>query len=147
MMHPDMIDAVIKPLIEDETVYSTVLAMEIVSEDIFSNPDTVKIIRDLNGDVTYIQISDSYCKSFPLITIFLAEYMGFLALLALLQKFTQTPESPLELEGSDSNRIFDNGFRQRTAPYPNRPSFSVDSKADITLVETVMEQDEFWGKY
>ena len=150
MMHPDMIDAVIKPLIEDETVYSTVLAMEIVSEDIFSNPDTVKIVHDLNGDVTYTsRAAVPYCKSFPPNNYIPRRIYGIFGFRwHFLQKFTQTPESPLELaEACDSNRIFDNGFRQRIAPYPNRPSFSVDSKADITLVEAAMEQDEFWGKY
>ena len=61
------------------------------------------------------------------------------------------PESPLELvESCDSNRICDNAyrsFRQRIAPYPFKPSFSVDSPSDIELVQSKIKEDPFWGKY
>lgn len=150
MMHPDMIDATIKPLLEDPTVNSTVLAMEIASEEIFVNPDTVKIVHDMKGDVTYTSRSPvPFCKSFPPKSFVPRRIYGIFGFRwHFLRTFTEMPESPLELaEACDSNRIFDNGFRQRIAPYPNRPSFSVDSLDDIRLVESMMEQDLVWGKY
>ena len=57
-------------------------------------------------------------------------------------------ESPLELvESCDSNRICDNGFKQRVAPYPYVPSFSVDSPQDTLLVESHMRLDPWSGRY
>jgi 3-deoxy-manno-octulosonate cytidylyltransferase (CMP-KDO synthetase) len=54
----------------------------------------------------------------------------------------------LELvESCDSNRILDNAYRQRIAPYEFRPSFSVDSPADIEMVEMRMRDDLLWGRY
>ena len=46
-----------------------------------------------------------------------------------------------QLESCDSNRILDMSFRQRIAPYPYIPSFSVDSPSDINLVEKHMKSD------
>ncbi len=62
--------------------------------------------------------------------------------------FTEHPETRLEqLEACDSNRILDMPFRQHIAPYPNFPSYSVDSPSDIALVEKYMQGDELWGSY
>jgi 3-deoxy-manno-octulosonate cytidylyltransferase (CMP-KDO synthetase) len=150
MMHPDMIDSVIKPIFDDSTVDGTVLAMEIVSKDLFINPDIVKIIHNIKGDVTYTSRSPvPYCKQFPPVAVVPRRIYGIFAFRwHFLQRFTRTPQSPLEIaESCDSNRIFDNGLRQRIAPYPYRPSFSVDNPADIKLVEDNMGIDSLWGKY
>ena len=65
-----------------------------------------------------------------------------------LRTFNALSESPLEIkESCDSNRIFDYGFQQRMAPYPYLPSFSVDTPADILLVEEHMPRDVLWGQY
>ncbi len=53
MMRPDMIDAVCKPFFDDATVRGTVLGMHVLDEVIFRNPDTVKIVHDIHGDVLY----------------------------------------------------------------------------------------------
>ena len=52
-----------------------------------------------------------------------------------------------EIESCDSNRICDNGLRQRIAPIPYRPYVSVDSPSDIERVENVIKKDFLWGKY
>jgi 3-deoxy-manno-octulosonate cytidylyltransferase (CMP-KDO synthetase) len=65
-----------------------------------------------------------------------------------LKVFNSLPESPLELvESCDSNRICDHGYKQRIAPFPFRPSFSVDSPGDVALVEGAMKTDPLWGTY
>ena len=57
-------------------------------------------------------------------------------------------ESPLELvESCDSNRLYDNGYTQRIAPYPFVKSFSVDAPDDIERVEKYMKSDPYWEKY
>ena len=67
---------------------------------------------------------------------------------SFLKWFTGLPESPLEIaESCDSNRIYDNGRRQRAAPAPDRPYFSVDSPEDVARVEAVIETDALWGQY
>lgn len=149
MLHPDMIEAAMAPLKQDPSVNCTVLAMSINDEAQFVNPDTVKIIHDMKGDVLYTSRSPvPYCKKFSEALQARRIYGIFAFRWHFLKTFNQLPESPLELkESCDSNRIMDHGFRQRIAPYPYKPSFSVDSPHDIHLVEQAIVKDEWWGKY
>src|SRR5271157_4513858 len=119
MLHPDMIAAVVHPLQKDPAVPCTVLAAEIVDEKQFCNPDTVKIIHDIKGDVLYTSRSPvPYCKKFTPELGARRIYGIFAFRWYFLRIFTSLPESPLELvESCDSNRIPDNGYRQRIAPY------------------------------
>jgi 3-deoxy-manno-octulosonate cytidylyltransferase (CMP-KDO synthetase) len=149
MLRPDMITTSVAPLLDDATAVCTVLAMEIGDVETFKNPDTLKIVHDKKGDVTYTSRSPiPYCKTFPPAVTPRRIYGIFAFRSHFLQTFTNTPESPLEkAEACDSNRIFDSGYRQRVAPYPYLRSFSVDSPADIGLVEEHMSRDALWGKY
>jgi 3-deoxy-manno-octulosonate cytidylyltransferase (CMP-KDO synthetase) len=149
MLHPEMIAAVIKPLEENQDVNCTMLAMSIVDENQFINPDTVKIVHDMKGDVLYTSRSPvPYCKTFSL-DVGAKRVSGIFAFRwHFLQTFNQLPESPLELsESCDSNRIVDHGYRQRIAPFAYQHYFSVDSPADIELVEKYITMDSLWGSY
>lgn len=149
MLHPDMIAASIRPLQEDPTVLCTVLAMAIVDEEQFRNPDILKIVHDIKGDVLYTsRMPLPYCKKFTPELGARRIYGIFAFRWSFLKVFTSLPESPLELaEACDSNRILDNGYRQRIAPYPFHPSFSVDTLADAARVEAHMHSDPLWGHY
>ena len=150
MLHPDMIAASIAPLSQDPATLCTVLAMEIVEEKQYRNPNILKIIYDKKGDVMNTSRSPvPYCKQFPPKELTPRRIYGIFAFRwHFLKTFTGMTQSPLELvESCDSNRIFDNGYRQRIAPYPFRPSFSVDSLADIKIVETNMSADPLMGRY
>ena len=149
MMRPDMIDAACKPLLDDPSVNGTVLGMHVVDEEIFRNPDTVKIVHDIHGDVLYTSRSPiPHGKKF-------APEMGARRIYGILafrwhflKTFLDLPPTPLELqEACDSNRICGSGLKQRVAFYPNIPSFSVDSPADRELVEREIVKDPYWGKY
>jgi len=149
MMRPDMIDAVLAPLLEDATVEGTILAMEILDDALFRNPDTVKIVHDLKGDVLYTSRAPvPHCDKLTPEIGARRIYGIFGFRWHFLKWFNALPESRLEiLESCDSNRIYDNGRCQRIAPYANIPSFSVDSPADLERVEARMQEDPYWGKY
>jgi len=149
MLHPDMISESIRPLQEDAKVPCTVLAMAIVSEEQYRNPDTVKIIHDIRGDVLYTSRSPvPYCKQFTPELGARRIYGIFAFRWYFLKIFTGMTQSPLELaESCDSNRILDNGYRQRIAPYAYTPSFSIDRPSDADMVEKQILLDPLWGKY
>lgn len=149
MMRPDMIETVLKPFQEDPSVDGTILAMEIVDDALFRNPDTVKIVHDMKGDVLYTSRAPvPYCTALSPEVGARRIYGIFGFRWGFLNWFTGLPESPLELtESCDSNRICDNGRRQRIAPYPNIPSYSVDSPDDRDLVEAALGDDPLWGQY
>jgi 3-deoxy-manno-octulosonate cytidylyltransferase (CMP-KDO synthetase) len=151
MMHPDMIAAVVKPFEQRKDVRGTMLAMDIVEEKQFLNPDVLKIIHDLEGRVLYTSRAPiPYCKPGKFSKDHGAKriYGIFGFRWDFLKFFSGLPESPLEAkEACDSNRLYDNGHHQHIAPYPYQPSFSVDSPADIGQVEAHMKNDPLWGNY
>ncbi len=149
MMRPDMIDTVIKPFDDNPSVRGTILSMDIVDEAVFNNPDILKIIHDVKGNVLYTSRAPiPYCKEFTPELGAKRIYGIFGFRWEFLKWFTGEPESPLELkEACDSNRICDNGGGQVIAPYPYIPSFSVDSPADKDKVEAHMQDDPLWGAY
>jgi 3-deoxy-manno-octulosonate cytidylyltransferase (CMP-KDO synthetase) len=151
LLGPDVLEAVVAPFATDATIEGTMLAMPIHEEGVFLNPDIVKIVADMNGDVLYTSRAPvPYCKpgrfSPALGAMRVGGIFGFRW--HFLKWFTATPESPLEIaEACDSNRICDHGRRQRIAPVPYRPYVSVDSLEDVGRVEVVIESDPLWGRY
>ncbi|MFH1998173.1 MAG: 3-deoxy-manno-octulosonate cytidylyltransferase [Planctomycetota bacterium] len=149
MLYSDMIAAVVSPLKEDAAVPCTVLAIAIGEEEQFYDPNIVKIIHDIKGDVLYTSRAPvPYCeKFFPDLG---ARRIGgiFAFRYWFLKVFASIPESPLEIvESCDSNRILDNGYRQRIAPYPAVASFSIDCPSDAEKVELHMQDDPLWKLY
>lgn len=150
MMRPDMIDAVLQPLLARPEVPCTVLAMLISEEPVWLNPDTVKIIHNDNGEVLYTSRTPVPYSKHPF-----SEALGARRIYGIfgfrwkyLKAFTAHPETRLEqVESCDSNRILDMDFSQFIAPYPSLKSFSVDSPQDIALVEAHMATDEYWHRY
>lgn len=149
MLHPEMIEAAAKPLLEDRNVNCTVLGMDIVDEADFRNKNTVKIVHDLKGDVLYTSRAPiPYCEKLTPSVGAKRIYGIFAFRWKALKQFTNLPESPLEIvESCDSNRMIDNGIKQRVSPYPYAPSFSVDHPEDIQKVEAFIKQDPISKEY
>jgi 3-deoxy-manno-octulosonate cytidylyltransferase (CMP-KDO synthetase) len=150
MMRPDMIDAVLAPLIADTRKAGTILAMHINDESIWRNPDTVKIIHNEAGEVLYTsRVPIPYCKNGFSVDILARRIYGIFAFRwKYLKAFTKHIETRLEIiEACDSNRILDMPFRQHIAPYAHIKSFSVDSLSDIALVEGEIADDGYWHLY
>ncbi len=149
LLGPDMIEAVIKPFDDDADVEGTLLAVPIPDEETFLNPDMVKLVHDLKGDVMFTSRAPiPYTNEFS--PDMGAKRVGgiFGFRWHMLKWFTGLPESPLEIaEACDSNRIYDNARRQRIAPAPARPYLSVDSPEDAARVEEVIRDDILWGRY
>ena len=149
MLHPEMIDATIKPMIDDPEVMGTVLAMHIIDENQFFDPNTLKIVHNKKGDILYTSRSPvPYCEKFSPELKARRIYGIFGFKWHFLKTFTNMDESPLELtESCDSNRLYDNGYTQRISPYPYIKSFAVDVPEDIVKVEKYIQSDPYLKKY
>jgi 3-deoxy-manno-octulosonate cytidylyltransferase (CMP-KDO synthetase) len=149
LLGPDVLAQVIEPLQTEAELDATLLACPIVEEEVFLNPDTVKIIHDLKGNALYSSRSPiPFTHEFSPETgaLRIGGIFGFRR--AALEQFTDLPESPLEIkESCDSNRLYDNGLTQRVCVMSTRPYFSVDSEADVARVEAALETDSLWGSY
>lgn len=138
MLRPDMIDAVVSPLIADASIPGMILAVHITEESIWRNPDTVKIIHNTEGEVLYTSRAPLPYSKTGFTPELMARRIGgiFSFQWKYFEAFTSHSETRLEqLESCDSNRILDMSFRQQIAPYPSVPFYSVDSASDIKLVE------------
>ena len=149
MMRPDMISATVKPMIDNADVNGVVLSMPIIDEAQFNDPNTLKIIHNIKGDILYTSRAPiPYCKEWSLDIEAKRIYGIFGFRWGFLSKFTKMPESPLELvESCDSNRLYDNGLTQRVAQYPYVDSFAVDTPEDAEKVEAHIKADPYWRKY
>lgn len=149
MMRPDMITTVVQPFLDDVSIDGVVLSMPIVDEEQFYDPNTLKIINNIKGDILFTSRAPiPYCKQWSIDVEAKRIYGIFGFRWSLLKKFTQLPESPLELvEACDSNRLYDNGLTQRVALYPYVDSFAVDTPEDAEKVEKYIKKDPFFGHY
>ena len=149
MLRPDMIAATVKPMIDDQDVKGVVLSMPINDKEQFYDPNTLKIIHNIKGDILYTSRAPiPYCKEWTIDLDAKRIYGIFGFQWEFLQKFTKIQESPLELvEACDSNRLYDNGLTQRMAIYPYVDSFAVDTPEDAEKVEAYIKEDPYWRKY
>ena len=150
MMRPDMVDAVLAPLLENDDIPCTVLAMHITDENLWLNSDTVKIIHNDDGEVLYTSRAPiPFCKGKFSEDLMARRIYGILAFRwKYLKQFTANNETRLELlEACDSNRILDLEFTQYIAPYPSIQSFSVDSPSDLDLVKAHILDDGISNLY
>jgi len=149
LLYPKMIKAVVDPLIKNKKISSTVLAMDIIHYSQFINPDIVKIVHDLEGKVLFTSRSPiPYSKK--LLKTMNAKRIGgiFAFRYFFLKKYFNLKPSPLEInESCDINRICDNGGGIYAASVKYRPYFSVDTIADLRLVNKSMSNDVLWKKY
>jgi 3-deoxy-manno-octulosonate cytidylyltransferase (CMP-KDO synthetase) len=149
MLWPDMIAATVQPMLIEQDVKGVVLSMPIMDEEQFYDPNTLKIIHNINGDILYTSRAPiPYCKKWTSDLGAKRIYGIFGFQWDFLKKFTEMPESPLEIvEACDSNRLYDNGLTQRVAIYPYIDSFAVDTPEDAEKVEAHIKTDPYWRKY
>ena len=126
-----------------------VLSMPIIHEEQFYDPNTLKIIQNIKGDILYTSRAPiPYCTKWTTDHNAKRIYGIFGFQWEFLQKFTKIQESPLEIvEACDSNRLYDNGLTQRVADYPYVDSFAVDTPEDAEKVEAHIKADPYWRKY
>ncbi len=149
LLKPEMIENVINTIKDNEDVNGSMVTMDIENESDYLNPDVVKVIHDLKGDVLYtsrspIPYSEKFSNSINAKRIY-----GILAFKSFyLDKFMSFSESPLEIsESCDSNRLYDNNLTQRISNFKFSPSFAVDNPNDLIKVEEEMINDSTFKLY
>jgi 3-deoxy-manno-octulosonate cytidylyltransferase (CMP-KDO synthetase) len=149
LLTPNMISNSIKPLLNSSVIKGTVLAMEIVEEEQFQDPNVLKIIHKKNGEVLYTSRAPiPYCKKFSKKLNAKRIYGIFAFRWKFLKKFNLTKESSLEiLESCDSNRICESYGGQFIAFQKYKKSYSVDCLQDLKKVEKFMSKDKLFLKY
>lgn len=149
MLKPIMIKNVLKPFHKNKKIKSTVLAMDIIDEAQFRDPNTVKIIHKRSGEVLYqSRMPIPYTTNFSKKTKAKRIYGIFAFKWQELKRFHFTKPSYLEIsESCDTNRICDNFGGQFIAKQKYEDSFSVDTKKDLIKVEKYLKTKKHKYKY
>ena len=138
LLEPEMVDELIKPLLDDEQIVMSTLKHRITEEEEVNNANVVKVITDQNGFAVYFsrcpipynrnKIEVSYYK-----------HIGLYAYrLSFLQKYADLKQTPLEkAESLEQLRALENGYRIKVVE-TNFQTIGVDSEADLKKVEEII---------
>ena len=148
MVHPDMIDLAIQPLLDDESIFVSNLVKE-SNIDEWRDPGEIKVVCDLNMNAMYfsrapipsIDHQEKPAKVWTQVCIMPFRWH-------FMKKFNhQLKPTPLELQESiEMIRAIQHGYKVRMVPSPYI-SKSVDTEADRIIVEKLMLQDSLFNQY
>ena len=148
MIFPEMVDELIKPIINDEDVRTTTMVDEVKTLDDFLDPNRVKVVLDLSSNAILVtreavpsrhKYNDDY-KKFKHVAIRAYERN-------LFSKIERLPMSPMEkIEGIDDLRLIENGIKIRVV-FTEQITETVDTQDDLNKVIDMMKNDELMNHY
>ena len=148
LVHPDMIDLAIQPLLDEKDVFVSNLTAEL-TEDEWKDPGEIKVVCDLNMNAMYmsrapmpsIDHEEERTKWYKQVCIMPFRWH-------FMKKFNHVLKAtPLELQESiEMNRAIQHGYKVRmvNSPYISK---SVDTEIDRNIVEKIMKNDSIYKKY
>jgi 3-deoxy-manno-octulosonate cytidylyltransferase (CMP-KDO synthetase) len=148
LVHPDMIDLAIQPLLNESDIFVSNLCAP-VSETEWTDPGEIKVVCDLKMNAMYMSRS-------PIPSIAheekRADWWRQVCIMPFRWHFMKqfnhilTP-TPLELQESvEMIRALQHGYKVRMVPSPYK-SKSVDTDSDRREVEKIMLNDEIYKLY
>jgi 3-deoxy-manno-octulosonate cytidylyltransferase (CMP-KDO synthetase) len=147
LVTPRLIDALVKPMHDDESIQITNLISTIDDDEEFHSPNTVKVVMDTAGNALYFSREPipSLKKYNGAISRF--KQLGIIAFRrSFLLKFNHLIPTPLEkIESVDMLRILEHGLKIKMVMSPDK-IFGVDTPADLKFVESLMVSDPLFKK-
>lgn len=145
---PQMLEALVKPLLDDPSVVCTNLMAPIVDNDEYESSDVVKVVADLKGDALYfsrepIPSRKKATGKYPKL-----KQLGIVAFRAsFLQEFAQLAPTPLEVaESVDMMRAVEHGYPVRMV-LCEQQVVGVDRLSDIQKASAVLSRDPLVKEY
>jgi len=148
LVFPDMIDAAIAPLLEDDLVICSNLMAPIGSDDDYEDPNEVKVVVDRRNDALYFSREPIPSKKKGAKNITAYKQVCIIPFRRdFLFTYTKLPSTPLEIaESVDMLRVLEHGYKVRMVP-TKHSTCSVDTPDDLKQVETQMQTDPLFPKY
>jgi 3-deoxy-manno-octulosonate cytidylyltransferase (CMP-KDO synthetase) len=148
LVHPDMIDFAVQPLLDNKDIFVSNLCAEL-SEKEWHDPGEIKVVCDLEMNAMYMSRS-------PIPSIVHEEqrttWWKQVCIMPFrwhfMKKFNHDLKAtPLELQESiEMIRALQHGYKVRMVP-SSYLSKSVDTESDRLEVEQIMKTDEVFKKY
>lgn len=148
MLFPEMIDKVLKPLLEDETIQVVNLMIPLKSKKEQEDPNEVKVVTDLNNFALYFSREPipSMKRGTNRVTLFKQGYIISFRRDFLL-KFNQLKPTSLEkIESIDMLRFLEHGYKVKMVISPYN-TYSIDTVEDLKRVEKLMQNDSLIRLY
>ena len=148
MIFPEMVDALISPIIRDKNTQTTTMIEEVKTLEEFLDPNRVKVVFDLKNDAVLLTR-----EPVPSRHKFFGDYKKFkhVAIRAykrdLFSRIENLPMSPMEeIEGIDDLRLIENGIKIRVV-FTEMITETVDNQDDLNNVIEMMKTDKLMKKY
>lgn len=149
MLYPEMIDEVIKPMIEDDSIIQVInLMAALKSRQEHDDPNEIKVVVDRNNFAIYfsrepIPSWKKGAKNIPMLKqICIIPFRR-----DFLIKFNELEPTPLEIiESVDMLRVLEHGYKVKMV-LTNYETYSVDTIEDLKKVEMLMENDKLIVQY
>ena len=148
MIYPEMIDRSIQPMMEDGMIQVVNLMATIKSRQEHDDPNTVKVVVDLNNFALYFSREPvpswkKGAKEVPMMkqVCIIPFKKDFLI------KFNELESTPLEIvESVDMLRVLEHGYRVKMV-LTEFDTYSVDTIDDLKKVEKLMVSDLLMNQY
>jgi 3-deoxy-manno-octulosonate cytidylyltransferase (CMP-KDO synthetase) len=148
LVHPDMIDMAIEPLLNEKDVFVSNLAGEIATDDEWKDPNEIKVVTDLQMNAIYMSrspIPSIDHEEEPAVRLKQICIMPFKW--HFMKTFNALPATPLEkAESIEMIRAIQHGYKVRMV-MSTFVSKSVDTEQDRLDVEKIMQQDPIYQQY
>jgi len=141
MITPEMIETALAPLRSDTAIPCVNLIHRITSQKEFIDPNTIKVVADLNGNALYfsrapiphVNVEHVATKVFKQVCV-----ISFTR--QCLEEFSRLPATPLErAESIDMLRLLEHGRSVRLVE-TLVATHAVDTPADLQLVQAMMKE-------
>jgi len=149
LLMPEMMDEVIRPLLDDKELPAANLVTIIVDREEFESPNAPKVVTNRLGDLLYISREPIPSRKKADTDDFIKlKQLGIIAFRNnFLQVFTRLEPTPLEqIESVDMMRAVEHGYRVKIVETDGR-LIGVDIPEDIQRVEKVLLSDPLVERY
>lgn len=149
MVHPEMVDEAVEPLLDDSSIGCLNLVHEIESEEDYRDPDTIKVVTDQNDRALYFSrepIPTSENQPWSKIPTY-KQVCIIPFRRETLQRYAKLDPTPLEeAESIDMLRFLEHGYDVHLAETQHRTQ-AVDRPEDRDRVENLLEDDPLVEDY
>jgi 3-deoxy-manno-octulosonate cytidylyltransferase (CMP-KDO synthetase) len=149
LVYPDMIDAAVEPIVEEDDVRCTNLAKSIETEEDFRDENNVKVVVDNDWNALYFSrepVPNLHDATFDEIDAY-KQVCVIPFEREFLFEFTSMEETTLEkIESIDMLRLLENDYDVRLVE-TDREIHAVDTPEDHERVNEMMRDDELFQEY
>lgn len=148
MITPEMIQTALEPFRSDASTSCVNLVHRINNQQEFIDANTIKVVADVNGNALYFSRSAIPHVNLEEMTVKIFKQVCVIPFTRqCLQEFSRLPPAPLEhAESIDMLRLLEHGRSVRLVE-TLAATHSVDTPADLQLVQTMMKDDQLMQQY